>query len=280
MKLMDLVKRIRPPKPWDEGDNIPWNEPGFSGRMLAEHLSQEHDWASRRGEIIDEHVDWIHTDWLKETPTRILDLGCGPGLYSSRLCKLGHECVGIDYSPASIEYAQKAAKTEDLACTYKCEDIRATEYGQGYGLAMMVYGEFNVFRPEKIELILKKMFSALAENGILLLEPHTYDAVKKIGTTGPSWFTAESGLFSDQPHVCLSENFWNEDTKTAIRRWYICDSITDAIIRYSATYQAYTDAEYRALLEKANFHSIQFYPSLSTSTPESTNSLMAITALK
>lgn len=278
MKLIDLVKRISPPKPWDEGDNIPWNEPGFSGRMLAEHLSQKHDAASRRGEIIDDHVDWIHNDLLKGTPSKILDLGCGPGLYSSRLAKLGHECVGIDYSPASIEYAQKTCEVEGLSCTYKCEDVRAAEYGEGYALAMFIYGEFNVFRREKIELILKKLSGALNENGILLLEPHTYDAVKKIGATGPSWFTAESGLFSDQPHVCLSENFWNEDSQTAIRRWFVCDKSSENIIRYSATYQAYTDSEYRALLEQASFHAIQFYPSLSTHTPESSPSLMAITA--
>lgn len=38
---------------------------------------------------------------FKGNPTRILDLGCGPGLYTSRLARLGHCCVGIDFS----EYA-------------------------------------------------------------------------------------------------------------------------------------------------------------------------------
>jgi len=28
----------------------------------------------------------------------VLDLGCGPGLYASRLARLGHECTGIDYT--------------------------------------------------------------------------------------------------------------------------------------------------------------------------------------
>ena len=57
MDLRDVVLRVQPPVPWSEGDNIPWNEPDFSERMLAEHLSQEHDLASRRFEIIDQHVD-------------------------------------------------------------------------------------------------------------------------------------------------------------------------------------------------------------------------------
>jgi len=47
------------PAPWSEGDNIPWNEPGFSQRMLKEHLSQAHDLANHRFETIDRHVAWI-----------------------------------------------------------------------------------------------------------------------------------------------------------------------------------------------------------------------------
>ena len=48
MKLGDLIDRALPPAAWSEGDNIPWHEPGFSERMLAEHLTDAHDAASRR----------------------------------------------------------------------------------------------------------------------------------------------------------------------------------------------------------------------------------------
>ena len=89
MNLTDLINRSSPPLPWDEGDNIPWNEPDFSRRMLNEHLSQAHDAASRRFAIIDQHVDWIHNKLLAGQSTKILDLCCGPGFYTSRLAKLG-----------------------------------------------------------------------------------------------------------------------------------------------------------------------------------------------
>ena len=57
--ILDIVHRTPKPAPWSEGDNIPWDDPGFSERMLAEHLSQQHDLASRRSETIDQHLDWI-----------------------------------------------------------------------------------------------------------------------------------------------------------------------------------------------------------------------------
>ncbi|VEA21601.1 SAM-dependent methyltransferase [Salmonella enterica subsp. enterica] len=55
---------------------IPWDEPAFSQRMLENHLSQDHDWASRRLTVIEQQVTWI----TRQLPAgaRILDLGCGP----------------------------------------------------------------------------------------------------------------------------------------------------------------------------------------------------------
>ena len=155
MKLIDVVRRQAIPEPWAEGEKIPWNDPDFSRRMLQEHLSQDHDHASRRFAIIDKHVGWIHS-LLLGRPARILDLGCGPGLYASRLARLGHECVGIDFSPASIAYAREQAQAENLRCTYLQQDIRVADYGAGYGLVLLIFGEFNVFSPIDARAILRK----------------------------------------------------------------------------------------------------------------------------
>ena len=57
--LLDIVRRQQPPGNWVEGEKIPWNDPDFSERMLAEHLTQAHDAASRRAALIDRHVRWI-----------------------------------------------------------------------------------------------------------------------------------------------------------------------------------------------------------------------------
>ena len=93
--LRDVIGRRVPPEPWAEGENIPWDEPAFSARILAEHLSQEHDAASRRFDIVDEQVAWLHGELLSGCTTKVLDLCCGPGLYANRLARLGHEVTGI-----------------------------------------------------------------------------------------------------------------------------------------------------------------------------------------
>ncbi len=262
MNLLDVVHRNRDPIPWSEGDNIPWHEPGFSERMLKEHLTQEHDAASRRLEKVEQHVAWIDHELLASRPTMILDLGCGPGLYSNRLARLGHTCVGIDYSPASIAYASSVAEEEELGCKYDCEDIRTADYGAGYGLVMQIFGEFNVFRPEDARGILRKAHGALVEDGLILLEAHTFFAIQTMGEKGHGWYSAEHGLFSPEPHLCLEESYWEPASQTATFRYFVVNASSGRVTRFAQTMQAYSDDEYRSVLTECGFEDVKFLPSL------------------
>jgi SAM-dependent methyltransferase len=280
LKLLDIVRRESVPRAWAEGEKIPWNDPDFSRRMLDEHLSQEHDAASRRFEIVDRHVMWIHDQVLKGNPTRILDLGCGPGLYTNRLARLGHRCVGVDYSPASVAYARAEAEEAGLECAYIQQDIRTADYGDEYGLVMLIFGEFNVFRPEEARGILEKACRALVPNGFLLLEPHTFEAVVKIGEQPSSWYSTQKGLFSDEPHLCLQENFWDTEVNVAIQRYYIIDAAAGEVARHSASTQAYTNDQYGSLLAECGFGEVVFSPSLGGSAGSPEGDLMGVLSQK
>jgi cyclopropane fatty-acyl-phospholipid synthase-like methyltransferase len=278
--LSDIIHRNPKPEPWAEGEKIPWNEPGFSRRMLGEHLSQEHDWASRRATTIQKHVDWIHQKVLSGQPARLLDLGCGPGLYTSRLAKLGHECTGLDFSPASIEYASDYARKANLRCSYQLEDLRKADFGSGYDLVMFIFGEFNVFTPQDARRILQKAHQAIQPKGSLLLEVHTFDVVRQVGTQASSWYSSESDLFSDRPHLCLQENFWDEDRSVATQRYFIVDAQTSQVTRYASSMQAYSEAQYRNMLEECGFQDIAFYLSLTGENDPTQPGLFAILARK
>jgi SAM-dependent methyltransferase len=251
MKLEDILHRTIPPEPWDEGDKIPWDDPEFSRRMLREHLSQAHDLASRRAHVIDRHVDWIHGDLLRERPSRVLDLGCGPGLYTSRLTVLGHECAGIDFSPAAIEYARHQASSSRLRCRYEQGDLRNVDFGTGYDLVMLIFGEFNMFRREDALKILSKARRALEPAGQLVLETHTFEFVEVMGRANAFWTTSERGLFSEQPHLILSESFWNADRMIATHRTFVIHMDDGTVDRYVETAQAYTFESYAAVLAEA-----------------------------
>jgi SAM-dependent methyltransferase len=193
---------------------------------------------------------------------------------------LGHDCVGIDYSPASIAYAIEQANKGNLRCTYLHQDIRTAEYGKGFGLAMLIYGEFNVFRPADARKILQKAYRALASKGLLLLEPHTFVAIRKIGKQGTSWYSSKNGLFSDSPYLCLEESFWETDSRTATTRYIVIDVSTEDITRYAQSFQAYTNSEYQSILTKCGFGDTEFFPSLVGTEDESQRELIVIVARK
>jgi SAM-dependent methyltransferase len=277
--ILDIVDRAPDPAPWSEGDNIPWDDPGFSERMLAEHLSQEHDLASRKSETIDQHVEWIFSEVLGSRSARLLDLGCGPGFYTIRLARLGCECVGIDFSPASIRHAEETAAAEaDLSCTYHHADVRKELFGEGFDLVMMIYGQFNVFPRERGLGILKSARGALNPGGSLLLELQSREQIRQDGEKAPSWYSAQSGLFSAVPHLVLQENFWNGNAGASTTRFLIIDGQTGAASSYALSNEAYPEDELTDLLRKTGFKDVQRYPSLSGEVVDGDSDLPVIIA--
>jgi SAM-dependent methyltransferase len=261
--ILDIVNRAEKPAPWSEGDNIPWDEPSFSERMLAEHLSQEHDLASRRAETIDQHVAWISTEVIGSRPARLLDLACGPGLYAVRLARLGCECVGIDFSPASIRHAREIAGGEPgLSCTFHHADLRDEPFGEGFDMAMLIYGQLNVFPRDWGLEILKKAHGALKPGGSLLLEVQSREQIEKEGQKAPSWYSSRSGLFSGTPHLVLQENFWDADACASTIRFSVIDAQTGSVSSYALSNEAYTEQELTDTLRSAGFENVRRYPSL------------------
>jgi len=278
--LRSLVSRSMHPVPWAEGDNIPWHEPGFSARMLNEHLSQAHGAASRRTPTIERQVAWIHETLLGGTPTEVLDLCCGPGLYTERLAALGHRCVGIDVSPASIAFARGRAATAGDRLRYVEGDVRTTDLGHGYDLVMMLFGEFNTLPRGDAAALVRRAHAALADGGILLLEPHTAEAVRAIGNEPARWSTAESGLFSDAPHLLLMESSWDEGARAATVRHLVVDAATAGVTRHAQTFAAYDETAYRAALAEAGFVAPTFLPSLTGDAADAQPGLLGIVARK
>ena len=280
MTLEELVARAPLPEPWVEGDNIPWDEPEFSARMLREHLSQEHDLASRRTETVTRHLQWIHEEVLGSEPSRVLDMACGPGLYASGLARLGHSCRGVDFSPASVAYARDRAAREALDCEYVEADLREAELGSDYDLAMLIFGQLNVFQRGEARAILSRARQALRPGGHLLLEPHTPEAVEADGGQGTRWISAAEGLFSDQPHLCLEEHFWDAEKRTSTTRFYVVDAATGTVEAHAMSMEAYTEDEYRALLRDCGFGQVAIHPSLGDVEDPIQEGLMALVGTK
>ncbi len=277
MHLQELLER-GPPAPWSHGGKIPWHEPDFSARMLQEHLSQDHDLASRRFAKIDAQVEWLNHEILPDRAS-VLDLGCGPGLYTSRLADLGHACVGIDFSPSSIAYARSEAKRSSLNCTYLLQDLTKADFPSGFDAVLFMYGEFNTFPPRVAEQLLVRARQSLKLGGHLVLEVSTEEQVRRLGTAAPSWYISKHGLFANEPHICLIDCAWDDVARVSVERFTVFCHDSDRPDTYVCTTQAYADSEYNGLLHSAGFLPTRWRVSPADSAQDESSALVMITAV-
>jgi ubiquinone/menaquinone biosynthesis C-methylase UbiE len=68
--------------------------------------------------------------WGLPAGSRLLDLGCGPGPLTRDLAKMGYPGVGLDASPAMIEFCIQQAKTDGISdlWTYNLGDVEAVPF--------------------------------------------------------------------------------------------------------------------------------------------------------
>ncbi len=65
--------------------------------------------------------------WRLPAGSRILDLGCGPGLLTRDLANMGYRGVGLDASPAMIAHSRQLAEEANIAneWSYQIGDVEA-----------------------------------------------------------------------------------------------------------------------------------------------------------
>ena len=122
LKLGQLLALQEKPQPFAPGEPLFWDDPYISEQMLSAHLDPTNDLASRRPDTIDRSVDWLVRSLSLTNGAAVLDLGCGPGLYSVRLAQRGCAVTGVDYSRRSIEYATAFARQNKFDIRYRYQD--------------------------------------------------------------------------------------------------------------------------------------------------------------
>ncbi|WP_345856989.1 class I SAM-dependent methyltransferase [Shewanella algae] len=254
MNINKLISQHLPIRLLPNESKIPWNDADFSQRMLENHLSQEHDWASRKLAVIERQVDWLCSQLAPGA--KVLDLGCGPGFYTQLLAKRGFCCTGVDFSPASIAYAQQQAQAAGLDIDYQLLDVRSYRPTKKFDFIMMTFGELNVFSTADAKSLLKHCANWLMPNGKLLVEVHSFDEVKRQGQAEPSRQRHSQGLFLDAPHLLLTEHAWDEALQTSSTLFWVIEE-NGKVARFGSRMQAWQDEEYLQLLNECGFNKIQ-----------------------
>jgi SAM-dependent methyltransferase len=206
------------PAPFDAATELDWGQPEFARRLLREHLDQSHDGASRRRTVIDGHVRRLKR-LLPAPPARILDAGCGPGLYAVPLAGLGHHVTGIDVSAEALRHARGLARNTRIRGTARfvradLRDVRLP--AGGFDAALLVYFVLEAFPRAGQPAVLAGIAAALAPDGILIAE-------MRLRPPQPPgrldwWDVVPHSLLSDRRHVLLGDSVYDPGRHTYVLR--------------------------------------------------------------
>jgi SAM-dependent methyltransferase len=113
-------------------------------------------------------------DRLLPTRGRILDVGCGFGLWAAYFGQSApdREILGVDTSPGRVEVARHVASRLGLMARFVCADIRDADVEGPFQGAYVLDVLHHIARADQ-ERVLVELRDRLAPNGVLLIKDIT-----------------------------------------------------------------------------------------------------------
>lgn len=214
----NLISLLKKPALYERTVEKFWNDPHISKGMLEAHLNPNSDAASRKHEFIDKSVQWISS--LVPQGAQLLDIGCGPGLYTKRFSELGLDVTGVDFSDRSINYAM----SHDTKTNYVLMDYLQLDYNEQFDIITLIWCDYGALIPEERYNLLHRVYRALKPGGLFLLDVFSmkHNEGRQENT---SWEIHEDGGFwSPTSHICLNAEYKYGDNVTNNRYVIIEDN--------------------------------------------------------
>lgn len=197
-----------------------WTDPHIAAQMLAFHLDGRHDMASRRTEIIESFVGWVDAR-LALAGKRVLDLGCGPGLYAKRLAARGAKVTGIDFSFRSLDHARASAAAAGLDIDYREGDYLLDPLPESLDLVTLIYCDYGALPPDGRARLLERIRQALRPDGWLVLDVFPPDHALNFAVGLSLERQREGGFFSPADHFVLRGRHFYADQLLTLDRYLV-----------------------------------------------------------
>ncbi len=234
-----------------------WTDPHISKQLLQVHLDPDVDLASRKRSTIEKTAQWILESQQAKSKLNILDLGCGPGLYTEIFAHAGHSVTGIDISGNSIDHAVRSAKEKGLNIDYRNISYLDAELGlEKYDLIVLIYTDLGVILPSERKSLLSSIHGALKDDGVFI-----FDVLKDNNLdeklTPKSWEASKAGFWKDAPYLALSESFLYQQEKVILYQHTVLDE-EENIETYRFWTHLFSPADLIKMLQPHKFTNIVF----------------------
>lgn len=220
-KLEDINKR---PKPYQFYTALElWTDEHTSKKMLDYHLNAEIDASSRNINFINKSADWIFKKFNLSEKSKIIDFGCGPGLYTTLFAKKGINVTGVDFSKRSLEYAMQTAKNEGLHINYVHKNYLEFETADKYNLITMIMCDYCALSPKQRKTMLGKFKSLMKDDSSILLDVYSLNSFDNKEEVAVYELNQLSNFWSPDDYYCFLNTFKYNEEKVALDKYTIVE---------------------------------------------------------
>ncbi|MCP3875686.1 MAG: class I SAM-dependent methyltransferase [Desulfobacteraceae bacterium] len=258
LNVKNIMNLCVKPTLYQKGTAVMWTDPYISKQLLDVHINPDLDLASRKKKTIEKTVKWI-LNKAGKSKLNILDLGCGPGLYSQLLAKKGHQVTGVDFSKNSIIHATKTAKENNLDIEYRQQNYLDLEDQGKYDLVILIFTDFGVLVPDDRAVLLSNIHRALKPGGSFLFDVlnENWPAQKSVDKT---WEISEKDFWREKPYLLLSDTISYPENKVILSQHCVIDEDNCKIYRFWTHFFSHVDLT--EILLKKEFGQIEFYENI------------------
>lgn len=257
MSILNVAQFEEKPEPFEEGTTVIWTDPYISENLIKRY--PDIDVVCRKEKHVNATIEWL-SNQVETDNAKILDLGCGPGVYTERLAQSGHDVSGIDLSATLIDRARESATEKGLDIDYFCEDFLDFEYEEDYDLIMMIYCGFGTLSPAQQEVLLEKVYDALGPDGIFLFDALNDFTLEKLDF-GKRWEVANGGFWREGPYVCLFESFHYSEIDAILEQHIVIEPGWEFEV-YRDWNQYYEPSELESQFKNIGFSDVENYEHL------------------
>lgn len=156
-----------------------WADPHISQQMLSAHLNGDVAMASRTTSFIERSLRWITqlASLEQAARSRILDLGCGPGLYANRLALTGAEVIGVDFSERSIRHASGSAN-QSASPTYVLGNYLEVDIHGTFDLILLAMCDYCALSPNQRRTLLRRVHTWLRPGGRFVFDVYGLQSLR------------------------------------------------------------------------------------------------------
>lgn len=209
-----------------------WTNEHTAQQMLKYHLNNDIEASSRNTTFIEKSCNWI-ADHFNIKRKKVIDFGCGPGLYATRLARKGAFVTGIDFSENSISYARTTAKKEGLSINYLVSDYLKYETTEKFDLITMIMCDFCALSPTQRKALLENFKTILKPEGSILMDVYSLNAFEKKSESATYEKNQLFGFWSPNDYYAFVNTFKYEDEKVLLDKYTIIEANQPTRIVYN-----------------------------------------------